>query len=158
MELEKPQTTLYKPQIKKTNKNVVIDENELIKIRRGRLERLKLNGRSPYLETKFHRSHLAAEIIKNFEGLEGKEVTVAGRIRTKRGQGKIGFIDLYDSSGKIQIVAKSDVAGLEALKNFHDLYLADLIGVKGEVMKTQRGEISVNLKELKLLGVCLQPP
>ena len=133
-------------------------DNEIVALRRQRLVNLQKAGEDPYNQTRFDRTHLSNEIVENFESLEGQQVKLAGRIKSKRGQGKISFADLWDNNGKIQIVAQLDRLGEEMLKDFIGLDLGDIIGVAGEVFRTQRGEISIALQNFVLLATSIQPP
>jgi lysyl-tRNA synthetase class 2 len=133
-------------------------ENEIMALRRQRLVNLQKAGQDPYNQTRFDRTHLSNEIGENFESLEGQQVKLAGRLKSKRGQGKISFADLWDNNGKIQVVAQLDRLGEDVLKDFIALDLGDIIGVEGEVFRTQRGEISVALQSFVLLATSIQPP
>ena len=134
------------------------DENEIVAARRQRLLTLQAQGHDPYAQTRFNRTHLSQDIATSFEEMDGREVRVAGRIKSRRGQGKIAFADLWDDQGKIQIVAQIDKLGEEAMKQFVDLELGDIIGARGEVFKTKRGEVSVQIEEFTLLATSIQPP
>jgi lysyl-tRNA synthetase, class II len=133
-------------------------ENEIIALRRQRLLDLQRDGRDPYTRTRFDRTHLAWEIVTNFETVDGAEVRIAGRLKSKRGQGKIAFADLWDDSGKIQILAQLDRLGADGMEQFQALDLGDIIGATGTVAKTKRGEVSVALSDFMLLATSLQPP
>ena len=151
-----------------------VADNEIVALRRARLLDLQKNGRDPFEQTRFDRTHVAAEIIENFEataepktdaeaneqaqGNEGAPVFVAGRLKSKRGQGKIAFGDLWDESGKIQIIAQLDVLGVDKMDEFLSLDLGDIVGATGLVMKTKRGEVSVQLQDFTLLATSIQPP
>lgn len=130
--------------------------NELLLIRREKLENLRSIGRDPFLVEKYHITNHSAEIKANFEELEGKEVSIAGRIMTKRGHGKASFADIQDGEGRIQIFAKVDIVGEEDYELFSTYDIGDIIGVKGEVFKTKMGEISVKATEILLLTKSLQ--
>ena len=132
-------------------------ENEIIAGRRARLEQLQKDGRDPFLQTRFERTHLASEIHAQFPELDGHDVRVAGRIKTKRGQGKISFADLYDPTGKIQIVAQIDKLGDGKMAEFLSLELGDIVGVCGQVFQTKRGETSVAVLDFTLLATAIQP-
>lgn len=133
-------------------------DNEIMALRRQRLVNLQKAGQDPYNQTRFDRTHLSNEIAEKFEFLEGQQVKLAGRLKSKRGQGKISFADLWDNNGKIQIVAQLDRLGEEVLKEFIGLDLGDIIGVEGEVFRTQRGEISIALQSFVLLATSIAPP
>jgi lysyl-tRNA synthetase class 2 len=134
------------------------DENEVVTLRRERLMRLQKEGRDPYAHSRFDRTHLSQSIHEKFESLEGQAVRVAGRVKSRRGQGKIAFADLWDDAGKIQVVAQIDKVGEEVIKAFAELELGDIIGVSGEVFRTKRGEVSVAVSEFTLLATSIQPP
>ncbi|MDO5028396.1 MAG: lysine--tRNA ligase [Bacillota bacterium] len=129
--------------------------NEILLLRRQKLKELVDNGQSPFLHESYDISHKSKEIVENFEDLEEKEVSVAGRLMSKRGHGKLLFIDLQDSKGSIQILAKKDL--LEGVwDHVKKLDLGDIIGVKGEVIRTKAGEITVRATDLVLLSKSLQ--
>jgi lysyl-tRNA synthetase class 2 len=133
-------------------------DNEITALRKQRLLDLQNAGRDPYSQTRFDRSHKTAEIHENFEALEGQSARVAGRIKSKRGQGKIAFADLHDDSGKIQLIAQHDRLGEEKLAAFLELDLGDILGVSGEVGKSRRGEISIFVTDFVLLATSISPP
>lgn len=130
--------------------------NEMLKIRREKLEELKTRGEDPFLVEKFHCSHHTTTIKEEFEELEEKSVSLAGRIMSRRGHGKVNFMDLQDSRGRIQLFVQMNALGKEAYEKLHLLDLGDIVGVKGEVFKTRTGEISIRVKELELLTKSLQ--
>ena len=130
--------------------------NEMLQIRRQKLKELQDQGKNPFLIEKFNPDHHTIDITDNFEEFEGKEVTVAGRVMSKRGHGKISFMDIQDMKGRIQILSKIDELGEEAYKIISYLDMGDIIGVEGEVFKTQSGEISIKAKKLTLLSKSLQ--
>lgn len=132
------------------------NQNELLKIRRDKLENLMEMDRNPFKIEKYDISHKSEYIKENFEEMEGKEVSLAGRIMSKRGQGKVGFYDLQDSEGRIQVFAKKDVLGEEEYNYLRTYDIGDIIGVKGEIFKTKMGEISIRAKEVLLLSKSLQ--
>lgn len=130
-----------------TNNEVLAEDiNEVMKVRRDKLSELVASGENPFEITKFERDTKAADITENFEAMEGKRVTLAGRLMSKRGMGKVSFCDLRDLSGKIQLYAKKDDMGDEAYAKFKKLDIGDIVGVTGIAFKTQRGEISVHLE------------
>lgn len=130
--------------------------NELIRIRLEKLNKLKEAGIQPYAD-RYLRTHVAADIIEDFDELEGQDVSLAGRIMSKRDQGKAAFIHIQDMSGRIQIYIRMDIVG----ENNFDLILTydigDIIGIKGTVFRTQKGEISIRAKEAVLLSKSLRP-
>ena len=113
--------------------------NEFRKIRREKLESLQNEGRNPFEIEKFETDCTSKQIIDNFESMDGKKVSFAGRIMSKRGQGKVGFYDIQDSEGRIQLFAKKDLLGEEEYEYLVKYDIGDIVGVKGEVFKTNRG-------------------
>ena len=132
------------------------DLNEMLQIRRQKLKELQDQGKNPFTIEKFNPDYHTTDITDNFEEFEGKEVTLAGRIMSKRGHGKISFMDIQDMKGRIQILSKIDELGEEAYKIISYLDMGDIVGVEGEVFKTQSGEISIKAKKLTLLSKSLQ--
>lgn len=130
--------------------------NEMLQVRRNKLKELQEMGRNPYEIERYDYTHHSKEIVDDFDNLEGKVVKVAGRLMSRRGHGKIQFMDVVDSEGKIQIFAKEDALGKEAYKDLDYLDIGDIIGVEGEVFKTKAGEISVRADEVILLSKSLQ--
>ncbi len=133
------------------------DLSEILRIRREKLSALQEEGRDPFQETKYTVSHHAQEIKDRFEDLENSEVTVAGRLMSKRGMGKVSFCDLQDKSGRIQLYARRDEMDPEAYNRFKKYDIGDIVGVKGQVFRTQRGEMSVRVQEITLLSKSLLP-
>ncbi len=133
------------------------DLSEILRIRREKLSALQEEGRDPFQETKYTVSHHAQEIKDQFEDLENSEVTVAGRLMSKRGMGKVSFCDLQDKSGRIQLYARRDEMDPEAYNRFKKYDIGDIVGVKGQVFRTQRGEMSVRVQEITLLSKSLLP-
>ena len=131
--------------------------NEVLKIRREKLAALQDEGENPYAVTKFNAENHAADITENYDGYEGKIVVLAGRLMSKRVMGKMSFADLRDGTGKIQLCVKRDEMGEEPYKKYKKLDIGDIVGVKGEVFKTQKGEISVRTSEVLLLSKSLRP-
>lgn len=131
--------------------------SELLQIRRDKLTELQENGRNPFEITKFDVSHKAREIKDNFEALEGQKVTAAGRLMSKRGMGKVGFCHMADITGQIQLFVKKDILGEEEYAIFKKYDIGDIVGVSGEVFKTQTGEISIRVEEITLLSKSLLP-
>lgn len=130
--------------------------NEMLLLRREKLKDLRESGKDPFKIEKYDVSHKSLNIIDNFQELEGKEVSIAGRIMSKRGQGKVGFYDVQDSEGRIQLFAKMDILGEEVYDSLRTYDIGDIIGVKGEVFKTKMGEVSIRGKEITLLSKSLQ--
>jgi len=130
--------------------------NEMLMIRRDKLKTLIENGKDPFIVEKFDYTHHSDTIKENFEELEGQQVSVAGRIMSRRGHGKVSFIDIQDSEGRIQVFAKLDSIGEEEYKELSFLDLGDIIGVHGEVFKTKAGEISIRADKILLMTKSLQ--
>ena len=130
--------------------------NELMKIRRQKIEELQKMGVNPY-PYKFERTHFSIDVINNFEKLEGKTVSLAGRIMALRRMGKASFAHLMDSKGRIQIYVRLNNVGEDAYKIFKLLDIGDWMGVTGEVFKTRTGEVTIVVKEFKLLSKTLRP-
>ena len=133
------------------------DLSEILLVRREKLSALQSEGRDPFQETKFVVSHHAQEIKDHFDELEGSEITIAGRLMSKRGMGKVSFCDLQDKSGRIQLYARKDEMDEEDYNRFKKYDIGDIVGVKGEVFRTQRGEMSVRGKAITLLSKSLLP-
>ena len=134
-----------------------LDINQLMKVRREKLDKLKEEGRNPYEITKFNRTHTSKQIIDNYDELEGKDVTIAGRIMAKRIMGKASFCHIQDSEGKIQSYVSINDLGEESYKAFKEDDIGDIIGITGFVFKTRTGEISIHAKEVTLLSKSLRP-
>ena len=114
------------------NNNVnELDENQLMKVRREKLDKLRAEGKDPYKITKFNRTHKSKEIKDNYEELEGKDVTIAGRIMAKRIMGKASFCHIQDSEGKIQSYVSINDLGEESYKSFKEDDIGDIIGITG---------------------------
>lgn len=130
--------------------------NEMLVIRREKLKELIAKGKDPFLVEKFDYTHYSKDLQENFEKLEGEKVAIAGRIMSRRGHGKVSFMDLQDSEGRVQLFIKQDAIGEEAYADLSLLDLGDIIGVKGQLFKTQAGEVSVRVSELLLMTKSLQ--
>ena len=133
------------------------DLSEILQVRRDKLAALRAEGRDPFKETRFDVTHHAQDIKDNFDALEGSEVRVAGRLMSKRGMGKVSFCDLQDKSGRIQLYARKDEMDEEEYNRFKKYDIGDIVGVDGEVFRTQRGEMSVRAKTITLLSKSLRP-
>ena len=133
------------------------DLSEILKVRREKLAALRAEGRDPFKETRFDVTHHAQDIKDNFDALEGSEVRVAGRLMSKRGMGKVSFCDLQDKSGRIQLYARKDEMDEEEYNRFKKYDIGDIVGIEGEVFRTQRGEMSVRAKKITLLSKSLRP-
>ena len=131
--------------------------NDQMQIRREKLAALQAEGRDPFQQTKFDLDTDSAAIKADYASFEGKTVRVAGRLMSKRGQGKVMFCDLQDSTGRIQIFVKIDEMGEEAYNRFKKNDIGDIVGVEGQVFKTQTEEISVRAKSITLLSKALLP-
>ena len=128
-----------------------------VRIRREKLAQLQQEGQNPFAQTKFEFTSNSAEIKTNFEQMEGKKVSVSGRLMTKRGMGKVMFCDLQDAAGRIQIYLKIDEMDEATFERCRKLDIGDIVGVHGDVFRTQRGEISVRAHEVVLLAKALLP-
>ena len=133
------------------------DLSEILQVRRDKLAALRAEGRDPFQETKFDVTHHAQDIKDNFDALEGSEVRIAGRLMSKRGMGKVSFCDLQDKSGRIQLYARKDEMDEEGYNRFKKYDIGDIVGIDGEVFRTQRGEMSVRAKTITLLSKSLRP-
>ncbi|AIY85146.1 MAG: lysine--tRNA ligase [Clostridium baratii] len=126
-------------------------------LRREKLAELQAAGKDPFDVYKVEKTHSSEEVKSNYEELEGKTVTVAGRIMSKRGQGKVVFSDIHDKDGKIQLFIKIDAVGEENLKAYKSFDLGDWVYATGEVFKTRTGEVSVKVSEFELTCKSLKP-
>ncbi|MCC8099114.1 MAG: lysine--tRNA ligase [Clostridiales bacterium] len=131
--------------------------SEILQIRRDKLTALQEAGRDPYRETKYDVTHHAADINDHYEEMEGQIVSLAGRLMSKRGMGKVSFCDLQDNSGRIQLYVRRDLVGEEEYAWFKKCDIGDIVGVRGEVFKTEKGQISVRASSVTLLSKSLQP-
>lgn len=131
--------------------------SEVLQIRREKLETLKEQGKNPFEKTIFTRTSCAKQIHEEFDAMEGKNVSIAGRIMSKRGMGKASFIDISDHSGRVQSYVRQDHIGEEPYADFKKWDIGDIIGVTGEVFRTQKGEISIKAAEVTLLSKSLLP-
>ena len=132
------------------------DLNHLLKVRREKLAELQAEGKDPFQITKYQVTHHSQEIKDNFESLQDREVSAAGRMMSKRVMGKASFCHVQDLQGMIQCYVVRDNLGEEAYKEFKKLDIGDIVGVKGTVFKTKTGEISIHVTELTLLSKSLQ--
>jgi lysyl-tRNA synthetase class 2 len=130
--------------------------NELKKVRLEKLQELRDMGIDPF-GSKFERNAMAQEIIDNFNVMEGQQVAIAGRIMSKRRHGKAGFANIQDLSGQVQLYFRKDDIGEEKYELFKKLDMGDILGIKGEVFRTQKGEISVHVRDLTYLAKSLNP-
>ena len=134
-----------------------VDENEVRKVRIDKLNELSARGADPFWQTSYERTATAGEILADFEAYEGKEVSVAGRLVSKRVMGKASFGHITDSDGKIQGYFCRDDMGVDEYQDFKKLDVGDIIGIKGSVFKTKTGEVSVHVKSATLLAKSLLP-
>ena len=132
------------------------DLNQLRKVRREKLAELQQNGKDPFVITKYEQTHHSQEIKDNFEELEGKQVSIAGRMMSKRVMGKASFCNVQDLKGNIQSYVARDSIGEENYKEFKKLDVGDVIGIEGEVFKTKTGEMSIHASHVTLLSKSLQ--
>lgn len=130
---------------------------ELLRIRREKLSELQNAGNDPFQQVRYERTHYTTDVKNNFDEMEGKTVSLAGRMMSKRIMGKASFADLSDRCGRLQMYVKRDVLGEDEYKAFKKLDIGDLVGIEGEVFRTQKGEISVIVSKLVLLSKNLIP-
>ena len=138
------------------NKQQEQDINQLLKVRREKLAALQEAGRDPFQITKYAVTHHSQEIRDHFDALEGKNVSVAGRVMSKRVMGKASFCNVQDLQGDIQVYVARDSVGEESYADFKKYDVGDIVGVEGEVFKTKTGEISVHASKVTLLSKSLQ--
>ena len=143
----------------KKNQEVPQEENlsQLLQIRRDKLKELQESGNDPFQITRYEVDNDSANIKANFDALEGQAVSVAGRLMSKRGMGKVSFCDLQDKSGRIQLYARRDEMDEAEYARFKRFDIGDIVGVKGVVFRTQRGEMSVRVERVTLLSKSLLP-
>ena len=133
------------------------DMREILRVRREKLRELQESGNDPYQITKYPVDNDSAAIKANFDQLEGKPVSIAGRMMSKRGMGKVSFCDLQDRSGRIQLYARKDEMDEAEYNRFKKYDIGDILGVQGVVFRTQRGEMSVRVEKVTLLSKSLLP-
>ena len=141
----------------KTNQQPEMDLSEQRKVRREKLAALQAAGQDPFQQTHFDYTATSAQIKAHFDEMEGQSVRVAGRLMSKRGMGKVSFCDLQDRDGRIQLYARQDEMDEAVYKQFKKYDIGDIVGVDGEVFRTQRGEMSVRAKSITLLSKSLLP-
>ena len=141
------------------NQTPVTEEelSEVLRVRREKFAALKEAGKNPFEQTRYDRTAYTQQIVEHFDELENQGVSIAGRIMSKRAMGKASFFDIADSTGRIQIYIKRDVVGEDTYNQFKKWDIGDIVGVKGEVFRTQHGEISVRAMEAILLSKSLLP-
>lgn len=133
------------------------DMQEQMRIRLGKLHDLAEAGKDPFAEIEYDVTCHTTDITDHFEEMEGREVRIAGRLLSRRGMGKASFCDLYDRRGHIQLFTKIDVIGPEAYALWQKLDIGDIVGIRGEVFRTHKGEISIRTEEYTLLAKALRP-
>lgn len=148
-----------KPEIEQNNDAAANQQemHEQMRVRLAKLKELAAAGRDPFEQVQYEVSNHSIDIIDNFEAMEGQHVTLAGRIMSKRGMGKVSFCDMVDRKGRIQLFTKIDELGEETYSEWQRLDIGDLVGVEGEAFRTQRGEISIKTKAYVLLAKALRP-
>ena len=134
-----------------------LDINEIMKVRRKKLEELQEQDADPFRIVKFDVTHHTSEILSDFEAHEGQKVVLAGRLMSKRGMGKSTFCDIQDRDGRIQVYVKINDIGEEAYESFKKLDIGDIVGVSGSVFKTRMGEVSIHADSYTLLSKSLRP-
>lgn len=139
------------------NQETELNMNHLMQVRKEKLDNLIAEGKNPFEITKFNRTHTSADIEKHYDELEGKDVTIAGRIMSKRIMGKASFCHIQDATGQIQSYVSINDLGEESYKQFKEDDIGDIVGITGFVFKTKTGEISIHAKELTLLTKSLRP-
>ena len=131
--------------------DVELDMNHLMQVRREKLDKLREAGKNPFEVTKFVRTHTSKQIVDNYDELEQKDVTIAGRIMAKRIMGKASFCHIQDEDGKIQSYVSINELGEESYQDFKEYDIGDIIGITGFVFKTRTEEISIHAKKVELL-------
>lgn len=144
-------------QEKNNNQQPEQELQEQTRIRLEKLTDMRSKGNDPFTQLKYDITAYSSEIIEDFEQMEGQQISMAGRLMSKRGMGKVSFCDLADSKGKIQLFTKIDELGEQDYKEWQKLDIGDIVGVKGQVFRTQRGEISVKTSSYELLAKSLRP-
>lgn len=134
-----------------SNQREEFNLNEVLRLKREKLKELRDKGKDPFVIEKYDRTDFSQIIKENYEQFEGEHVSIAGRIMTMRGHGKASFADVQDRYGRIQIYVREDVLGEENYREFTSCDIGDIVGVKGEVFKTRKGEISVKASDITLL-------
>ena len=133
------------------------DLSEILQVRREKLRALQEEGRDPFTETRFLRTHFSRQVQENFDALENTDVAMAGRIMAKRGMGKAIFADIQDNEGRIQIYVRKNDVDDQTFADFRRVDIGDIVGVEGFVFRTKMGEISVHCRSVKLLSKSLRP-
>ena len=131
--------------------------SDQVRVRREKLDNLRAEGFDPFVQTRFEVTADSAAIKENYDAMEGKSVRLAGRLMSKRGMGKVSFCDLQDRTGRIQLYVKFDEMEEGSFNRFKKNDIGDIVGVVGDVFKTERGEISLRVHEATLLSKSLLP-
>ena len=139
------------------NTNEVDNLNEILKVRREKLKELQENNKDPFNIVEYDVTNSTSQITDNFDEMEGEFVSIAGRLMSKRGMGKASFCDIQDREGRIQLYVRVNEVGKEVYEDFKKYDIGDIIGAKGNVFKTHKGEISVKVDSISLLAKSLQP-
>jgi len=139
------------------NTNEVDNLNEILKVRREKLKELQENNKDPFNIVEYDVTNSTSQITDNFDEMEGEFVSIAGRLMSKRGMGKASFCDIQDREGRIQLYVRVNEVGKEVYEDFKKYDIGDVIGAKGNVFKTHKGEISVKVDSISLLAKSLQP-
>ena len=134
------------------NSNEQLDLNEILQVRRNKLSELQETGNDPFHFVIYSVTDRTNQILSDFEGYEGKNVSLAGRLMSKRGMGKSSFCDLQDRDGRIQLYVRINDIGEDNYENFKKLDIGDIIGVTGRVFKTRMGEVSIHAEAYTLLS------
>jgi lysyl-tRNA synthetase class 2 len=137
--------------------NEAEDLNEILRVRRNKLAELQESGKDPFHIVKYNVTHRTSEILADFEAFENQNVSLAGRLMSKRGMGKSTFCDIQDRDGRIQLYVRINDIGEDSYEDFKKLDLGDIIGVTGKVFKTRMGEISIHVDSYTLLSKSLRP-
>ena len=133
------------------------DLSEILQVRREKLRALQEEGRDPFTETRFSRTHYSVQVKENFDALENADVAMAGRIMAKRGMGKAIFADIQDDRGRIQIYVRKNDVDEQTFADFRKVDIGDIVGIEGFVFRTKMGEISIHCRSVKLLSKSLRP-
>ena len=139
------------------NQEPEVDLNQLLQIRRDKLNKLKEEGKNPFEIRKFNRTHTSKQVVDNYDELEQKDVTIAGRLMAKRIMGKASFCHIQDNEGRIQSYVSINDLGEESYKLFKEMDIGDIVGITGFVFKTRTEEVSIHAKEVTLLSKSLRP-
>ena len=137
--------------------NDTMELSEILQVRRDKLAALQQEGRDPFQKTKFTRSAWSSEIKDNYDAFDGKTVSVAGRIMSKRGMGKAIFCHIKDDKGQIQLYIRADAVSEQEFADFRKYDIGDIVGVSGYVFKTKTEEVSVHVEKVELLSKSLRP-